>query len=64
MYAVRTIDEGIEFLTGVKAGERREDGTFEEGTVNYRVNECLTTMADRFKEYATFEAIAKPKEND
>ncbi|HLN45355.1 MAG TPA: ATP-binding protein [Candidatus Sulfotelmatobacter sp.] len=64
MYAVRTIDEGIEFLTGVKAGERREDGTFEEGTVNYRVNECLTTMADRFKEYVTFEAIAKPKEND
>ncbi|MCJ7793892.1 AAA family ATPase, partial [Candidatus Bathyarchaeota archaeon] len=33
IYSVKTIGEGIEVLTGTKAGERRADGTFEEGTV-------------------------------
>ena len=33
IYSVKTIDEGIEVLTGKKAGQRREDGTFEEGSV-------------------------------
>ena len=35
IYAVKTIDEGIEFLTGKKAGMKLSDGTFEENTVNY-----------------------------
>ncbi|MDD1671420.1 MAG: AAA family ATPase, partial [Methanomicrobiales archaeon] len=51
IYPVRTIDEGIEVLTGVKAGERRADGTFEEGTVNYLVDKRLKEMAATFKEY-------------
>ncbi len=36
IYPVKTIDEGIEVLTGVKAGEKTKDGTFEANTVNYR----------------------------
>jgi predicted ATP-dependent protease len=52
MYSVKTIDEGIEVLTGVKAGERLKDGTFEEGTVNYRVNERLKSMAEKLREFA------------
>ncbi|MGD0158770.1 MAG: AAA family ATPase [Candidatus Bathyarchaeia archaeon] len=48
---VKTIDEGIEVLTGVKAGERREDGTFEEETVNYRVDKRIKQMAEKLKEY-------------
>jgi len=51
IYPVSTIDEGIEVLTGVPAGERRPDGTFEEGTVNYRVDKRLREMADTMKEY-------------
>ncbi|MDD5420140.1 MAG: ATP-binding protein [Methanomicrobiaceae archaeon] len=51
IYPVRTIDEGIEILTGVPAGERRPDGTYEEGTVNWRVNRQLQAMAERMKEY-------------
>jgi len=51
IYSVKTIDEGIEVLTGVKAGERRKDGTFEAGTVNYRVNEQLKSMAEKLKEF-------------
>jgi predicted ATP-dependent protease len=59
IYSVKTIDEGIEFLTGTKAGERGEDGTFEEGTVNYLVDKQLTEMANKLKEYPAFEAQKK-----
>ena len=38
IYPVKTIDEGIEVLTGVKAGEKGPDGSFEEGSINYRVD--------------------------
>jgi len=51
IYPVATIDEGIEVLTGVKAGERRPDGTYEEGTINQLVQKRLMEMADRMKEY-------------
>ncbi len=51
IYSARTINEGITVLTGTKAGERRQDGTFEEGTVNYRVDKHLKNMADKLKEF-------------
>ena len=41
LWPVRTIDEGIEVLTGVKAGERLPDGSFESESVNARVDERL-----------------------
>lgn len=52
IYAVRTIDEGIEILTGVPAGKRKPDGTWEEGTVNYLVDQKLKEFASKAKEYA------------
>jgi len=54
IYPVRTIDQGIEILTGVKPGSRREDGTFEEGTINYRVDMRLRNMAERLREFMAF----------
>jgi predicted ATP-dependent protease len=51
IYPVKTIDEGIEVLTGVKAGQRQPDGTFEEGTVNYLVDKRLREMAETFRNY-------------
>ena len=51
VYSVKTIDEGIEVLTGTKAGQRRTDGTFDEGTVNYLVDKQLRDMADKLREY-------------
>jgi lon-related putative ATP-dependent protease len=54
IYPVGTIDEGIEILTGVAAGERRADGTYEEGTVNYLVEKRLKEMAERFRMYQLF----------
>ncbi len=51
IFSVRTINEGIEILTGVKAGERQPDGTFEEDTINYKVDKRLKAMAETLKEY-------------
>ncbi len=51
VYSVKTIDEGIEVLTGLKGGQRQADGTFEEGTVNYLVDKHLKEMADKLREY-------------
>jgi lon-related putative ATP-dependent protease len=54
IYSVKTIDEGVEILTGVKAGGRQKDGTFENGTVNYRVDKHLKEMAERLREFPQF----------
>ena len=59
IYSAKTIDEGIEFLTGTKAGQRRADGTFEENTVNYLVDKQLREMADKLKQYSPFESQKK-----
>jgi lon-related putative ATP-dependent protease len=47
VYAVSTIDEGIELLTGMESGERGEDGNYPEGTFNYRVEQRLQQLAER-----------------
>ncbi len=55
IYPVKTIDQGIEVLTGVKAGERGEDGSFEEGTVNFLVDKRLKELASGIKEFEAAE---------
>ena len=55
IYSARTIDEGIEILTGVPAGERQEDGTYPEHTVNYLVDKRLEEMARRLKSFYAHE---------
>jgi hypothetical protein len=63
VYSVKTIDEGIEVLTGAKAGQRRVDGTFEEGTVNYLVDKQLREMGDKLKEFAGSSANGKKQQD-
>lgn len=46
IWAVKTIDEGIEVLTGVAAGARQADGSFPPGSVNARVDARLCQMAE------------------
>ena len=46
IYAVSTIDEGIEILTGVPAGKKNKFGKFPSGTVNYLVEEKLRKYAE------------------
>ncbi len=51
IYPIKTIDEGIQVLTGVKAGRRRKDGTFEEGTVHDLVDQELHRLASSWKNF-------------
>lgn len=44
IYAVETINQGIELLTGVAAGERDKHGKYPINTVNYLVETRLTKM--------------------
>jgi predicted ATP-dependent protease len=46
IYAVETIDQGIELLTGVPAGEADDEGNYPEGTVNYLAQRKLLEMAE------------------
>ncbi len=61
IYTVKTIDEGMEVLTGVKTGKRREDGTFENGTVNHKVDKHLTAMAEKLREFQVPSSEGKAK---
>ena len=45
IYAISTIDEGIEILTGVPAGKKDSNGHFPAGSVNYLVQEKLKKYA-------------------
>ncbi|HAA89221.1 MAG: Peptidase S16 lon domain protein [Thermoanaerobacterales bacterium 50_218] len=47
IYLIRTVDEGLELLTGMKPGERQPDGTFPEGTFHYLVAERLKELSQQ-----------------
>jgi predicted ATP-dependent protease len=51
IWPVRSIDEGIEVLTGVPAGVRLDDGSFEPGSVNALVNQRLQQMAETLQRF-------------
>jgi len=51
IYAVRAIDEGIEILTGMPAGVKT-DGSYPEGSINYRVEARLKEFAEGMKKFA------------
>lgn len=45
IYAVKTIDEGIQILTGLKSGEKDQNGKYPKATINYKVYEKLKKFA-------------------
>ena len=51
IWAVRTIDEGIELLTGVPAGQRDESGQFPSGAVHARVQARLGELAEGIERF-------------
>ncbi len=63
LYSVKTVDEGIEVLTGIKAGKRRQDGAFDENMVNYWVDKRLREMAEQLKEFPTLAIEKKTEES-
>lgn len=52
IYPVETIDEGIEILTGMPAGERDSEESFPEDTINYLVDAKLLDLAKKQSEYS------------
>jgi ATP-dependent Lon protease len=62
IYPVKTIDQGIEILTSVEAGERLEDGRFKEGTVNDLVDKKLRELGTKIKEFEGGGEEEGPKE--
>jgi lon-related putative ATP-dependent protease len=51
IWAVKSIDEGLEVLTGLPAGEADDEGNFPEGTVNYLVSRRLAELAERLRRF-------------
>jgi ATP-dependent Lon protease len=51
VYPVKTVDEGIEILTGVEAGTRDKDGRFEPGTVHGLVELEMQRLAQSLKTF-------------
>ena len=52
IYPVGTIEQGIEILTGVPAGEPQPDGTYPDGTLYRAADQRLAEYAERWKELA------------
>ena len=62
VWPVTNVDQGIEHLTGVPAGEQKPDGTYPEDTMHYLVDKRLRELADAAKEYAV--PLASPAPSD
>src|SRR5690606_31694050 len=52
IYAVSSIDQGIEILTGARAGTAADDGNFPRDTIRGRVQARLETYAEAAVRYA------------
>jgi predicted ATP-dependent protease len=52
IHAVGTIDEGIEVLTGMPAGERNGDGHYPANSINGRVEKKLERFTEQQKQFA------------
>jgi lon-related putative ATP-dependent protease len=51
VWAVKTIDEGIEILTGVPAGSKDKKGNYPAGTVNYLVLQKLDRLTKNYMKH-------------
>ena len=52
VYAIDTVDDGIEILTGKTAGKPDKDGNYPKGTVNYMVQKSLDEYYERYVKFA------------
>jgi len=59
VWAITTIDEGLEILTGRPAGQRRATGTYPDGSINALVNEKLLGFARGLQAFG--ESVQKKK---
>ena len=52
VYPVATVDQALELLTGMEAGERGSDWRFPSGSLNGRVEDRLELLAERERAYS------------
>jgi hypothetical protein len=57
---VDTVDQAIEILTGIKAGEPTPDGDYEPSTVHGRVRAKLNEMGERLATFASRQHPTEP----
>jgi ATP-dependent Lon protease len=51
IYEIESIDQGVELLTGVPAGDRQPDGSYPNGTINRLVDDRVSSFAKIMKDY-------------
>jgi ATP-dependent Lon protease len=61
IYPVRTIDQGIEILTGKPAGKRKVDGSYPKGSVNDLVDQKLRQLAEGLSKFGKDDKKAKKR---
>ena len=49
IYAIKTVNDALEILTGLPAGDRNEDGAWPEGSINFLVDKRLKEMSKKLK---------------
>lgn len=64
IYAVSAVDQAMEILTGLPAGEKKPDGTFEKGTLNYLVDEKLAKTVELLRSFEAKEKEEEKKEEN
>jgi predicted ATP-dependent protease len=63
VYSAHTIDDGIEILTGISAGERQADGNFPADSVNHIVKQNLKEMAEKLKGFSAEDKSGEKREH-
>jgi len=53
IYPVQTIDQGMEILTGLSAGEPDESGSYPPGTINYEVQKRLHELSEKRRMFSS-----------
>jgi lon-related putative ATP-dependent protease len=61
VWAMGTVDEALELMTGLPAGRRQPDGTWEPDTVNFKVDQKLRQMMELARELMKGEEEAGKK---
>ena len=52
IYAIDTVDDGIEILTGKKVGKADSKGNYPKGSINYLVKQSLQEFYEDYRKYA------------
>jgi lon-related putative ATP-dependent protease len=53
IHAIDSVDDGIELLTGIPAGQRDDQGLFPDGSINRRVEDTLAHYSEAMQAYAS-----------